>query len=170
MLETMKDDECIEKVTITVFPPMSGIGIIEADPVIEDEDACGDTSTPGISVRVEDTDTVVVKLVSEDPMAKISQLLEQAQLKFGDSICIRWAGYDNEEKLGEAKEWLNAALRGSGKKTTLDDQEFSAFIGASAPILSINNRLSFVGMIPNESQLMSRISATMRIVEEGSGN
>ena len=41
----MKEEECIEKVTITVFPPMEGVGIIEGDPVIEDEDACGDTTT-----------------------------------------------------------------------------------------------------------------------------
>ena len=54
----MKDDECIEKVTITVFPPMSGIGIVEADPVVEDEDACGDSSTSGVSVDVSKSDTV----------------------------------------------------------------------------------------------------------------
>ena len=164
----MKDDECIEKVTITVFPPMSGIGIVEADPVVEDEDACGDSSTSGVSMDVSKADTVVVKLASDDPMEKISLLLEQAQVKFGESICIRWAGYDNKEKVDDAKEWLNAALRGSGDTTVLDDQGFSAFIGASAPIVSINNRLSFVGMIPNESQFISRIAATIRIVEEGS--
>ncbi|OLS21603.1 MAG: hypothetical protein ThorAB25_26710 [Candidatus Thorarchaeota archaeon AB_25] len=164
----MKDDECIEKVTITVFPPMSGIGIVEADPVVEDEDACGDSSTSGVSMDVSKTDTVVIKLASDDPMEKISLLLEQAQVKFGESICIRWAGYDNKEKVDDAKEWLNAALRGSGDTTVLDDQGFSAFIGASAPIVSINNRLSFVGMIPNESQFISRIAATIRIVEEGS--
>ena len=164
----MKDDECIEKVTITVFPPMSGIGIVEADPVVEDEDACGDSSTSGVSMDVSKTDTVVIKLASDDPMEKISLLLEQAQVKFGESICIRWAGYDNKEKVDDAKEWLNAALRGSGDTTVLEDQGFSAFIGASAPIISINNRLSFVGMIPNESQFISRIAAAIRIVEEGS--
>jgi hypothetical protein len=164
----MKDDECIEKVTITVFPPMSGIGIVEADPVVEDEDACGDSSTSGVSMDVSKSDTIVIKLASDDPMEKISLLLEQAQVKFGESICIRWATYDNKEKVDDAKEWLNAALRGSGDTTVLDEQGFSAFIGASEPIVSINNRLSFVGMIPNESQFISRIAATMRIVEEGS--
>jgi len=163
----MKDDECIEKVTITVFPPMSGIGIVEADPVVEDEDACGDSSTSGVAVDVSKADTVVVKLASDDPMKKISQLLEKAQVKFGDSICIRWANYEDEEKLEDAKSWLNEALRGSGDTTVLDDQGFSTFIGASAPILSINNRLSFVGMIPNESQFITRISASMRIMDEG---
>ncbi len=163
----MKDDECIEKVTITVFPPMSGIGIIEADPVVEDEDACGDSSAPVIALDVSEADTVVVKLISDDPMEKISQLLEQAQIKFGDSICIRWASYDSKEKIDDAMEMLNAALRGSGDTAVLDNQGFSAFIGASAPIVSINNRLSFVGMIPNESQFITRISATIRMVEEG---
>ncbi|MGD9396461.1 MAG: hypothetical protein PVJ05_08550 [Candidatus Thorarchaeota archaeon] len=164
----MKDDECIEKVTITVFPPMAGIGIVEADPVVEDEDACGDSSTSGVSVDVSKTDTVVIKLASDDPMEKISRLLESAQVKFGENICIRWANYENKEKLNDAKDWLNAALRGSGDTTVLDDQGFSTFIGASAPILTINNRLSFVGMIPNETQFISRISASMRILEEGS--
>ena len=163
----MKDDECIEKITIIVFPPMSGIGIVEADPVIEDEDACGDSSTSGVAVDVSKADTVVVKLSSEDPMEKISRLLESAQVKFGESICIRWANYESKVKLDDAKEWLNASLRGSGNNTVLDDQSFSAFIGASAPILSINNRLSFVGMIPNESQFISRIAASIRIAEEG---
>ena len=147
---------------------MSGIGIVEADPVVEDEDACGDSSTSGVSMDVSKTDTVVIKLASDDPMEKISLLLEQAQVKFGESICIRWAGYDYKEKVDDAKEWLNAALRGSGDTTVLEDQGFSAFIGASAPIISINNRLSFVGMIPNESQFISRIAAAIRIVEEGS--
>ncbi len=160
----MKDNECIEKVTITVFPPISGIGIVEADPVVKDEDACGDSSAPVITSKA---DTVIVKLVSSDPMEKISQLLEQAQVKFGENICIRWASYETKEKSDDAKEWLNAALRGSGDSTVLDDQGFSAFIGASAPIISINNRLSFVGMIPNESQFLTRIAATIRIVDEG---
>jgi hypothetical protein len=163
----MKDDECIEKVTITVFPPMTGIGIVEADPVVEDEDACGDSSTSGVSVDVSKADTVVVKLASDNPMEKISSLLERAQVKFGESICIRWANYEDKEKLADAKTWLNAALRGSGDTTVLDDQGFSTFIGASAPILSINNRLSFVGMVPNESQFMTRISASIRLAEEG---
>ncbi|MFW9965047.1 MAG: hypothetical protein ACFFCX_15865, partial [Candidatus Sifarchaeia archaeon] len=148
----MKDDECIEKVTITVFPPMSGIGIVEADPVVKDEDACGDTSA---QVVTHQTETVVVKLESNDPMEKISQLLERAQVRFGENICIRWASYENDEKVDDAKEWLNAALRGSGDSTVLDNQGFSAFIGASAPIISINNRLSFVGMVPNENQFLT---------------
>jgi hypothetical protein len=164
----MKEDECIEKVTITVFPPMTGIGIVEADPVVEDEDACGDSSIAGVSVDLSKADTVVVKLTSDDPMKKISQLLEKAQLRFGENICIRWASYENEQKLDDAKSWLNAALRGSGETTVLDDQGFSAFIGSSAPILTINNRLSFVGMIPNEKQFLTRISATMKLVDEGS--
>ncbi len=161
----MKDDECIEKVTITVFPPMSGIGIVEADPVVKDEDACGDTSAQVVTPQ---TQTVVVKLESNDPMEKISQLLERAQVRFGENICIRWASYENDEKVDDAKEWLNAALRGSGDSTVLDNQGFSAFIGASAPIISINNRLSFVGMVPNENQFLTRIAATIRIVDEGS--
>ncbi len=160
----MKDDGCIEKVTITIFPPMSGIGIIEADPIVKDEDACGDSSTPVVTSKA---DTVIVKLVSSDPMEKISQLLEQAQVKFGENICIRWVSYETKEKSDDAKEWLNAALRGSGDSTVLDDQGFSAFIGASAPRISINNRLSFVGMIPNENQFLTRIAATIRIVDEG---
>ncbi len=163
----MNDDECFERVTITIFPPISGIGIVEADPVVEDEDACGDSSTSSVSLDVTKADTVVVKLASDEPMEKISRLLEKAQAKFGKNICIRWANYENKEKIDDAKEWLNAALRGSGDTTVLDDHGFSAFVGASAPIISINNRLSFVGMIPNESQFMSRVSATMRIVEEG---
>ena len=163
----MKDDECIEKVTITVFPPMSGIGIIEADPAVEDEDACGDSSAPVITTDISEADTIVVKLISDDPMEKISHLLEQAQIKFGESICIRWANYDSKEKIDDAMEMLNAALRGSGDTTVLDYQGFSAFIGASAPIVSINNRLSFVGIIPNETQFITRISATIRMVEEG---
>ena len=58
----MKDEECIEKVTITVFPPMEGIGIIEGDPVIEDEDACGDTSVSSDTINPADANVVVVKL------------------------------------------------------------------------------------------------------------
>lgn len=163
----MKDEDCIEKVTITVFPPMPGIGIIEGDPIVEDEDACGDTSVSSGAPSPADTNVVVVKLASDDQMAKISQLLEKAQMKFGDSICIRTAKYDSEDQLGDAIEWLNSALRGSGDNTVLDGPSFSTFIGSSAPILSVNNRLSFVGMIPNEAQFLTRISAAIRIAEEG---
>ncbi|MFW9843458.1 MAG: hypothetical protein ACFFEV_02660 [Candidatus Thorarchaeota archaeon] len=163
----MKEEECIEKVTITVFPPMEGVGIIEGDPVIEDEDACGDTPTSSIAVNPADANVVVVKLKSDDPMVKISQLLEKAQMKYGETICIRTARYDSEEHLTDAIGWLNAALRGSGNNTVLDAASFSTFIGASAPILSVNNRLSFVGMIPNEGQFLTRIGAAIRIAEEG---
>ena len=163
----MKEEECIEKVTIVVFPPMEGIGIIEGDPVIEDEDACGDTSVSSEAINPADANVVVVKLKSKDPMMKISQLLEKAQMKYGDSICIRTAKYDSKENMTKAITWLNAALRGSGNNTVLDESSFSSFIGASAPILSLNNRLSFVGIIPNESQFLTRISAVIRIAEEG---
>jgi hypothetical protein len=163
----MKDEECIEKVTITVFPPMEGIGIIEGDPVIEDEDACGDTTVSTGPINPADANVVVVKLNSNDPMMKISQLLEKAQMKYGETICIRTAKYDSEEHLSDATKWLNAALRGSGNNTVLDESSFSTFIGTSAPIISLSNRLSFVGMIPNESQFLSRIGAVIRIAEEG---
>ncbi len=163
----MKDEDCIEKVTITVFPPMPGIGIIEGDPVVEDEDACGDTTVSPEATSPADTNVVVVKLKSEDPMEKISRLLEKAQMKFGENICIRTAKYDTKDHLDNAIEWLNAALRGSGDNTVLNEPSFSTFIGSSAPILSVNNRLSFVGMIPNENQFLTRISAAIRIAEEG---
>ncbi|MHA1949623.1 MAG: hypothetical protein ACXAAO_06420 [Candidatus Thorarchaeota archaeon] len=162
---SMNDEDCIEKVTITVFPPMPGIGILEGEPIVEDEDACGDTSVSSSSPP--DTNVVVVKLKSDDPMMKISQLLEKAQMKFGESICIRTAKYDTKEHLGDAIEWLNAALRGSGDHSVLDEPSFSTFIGSSAPIMSVNNRLSFVGLIPNENQFLTRIGAALRIVEEG---
>ncbi|TFH05902.1 MAG: hypothetical protein E4H14_11815 [Candidatus Thorarchaeota archaeon] len=162
----MNDEDCIEKVTITVFPPMEGIGIIEGDLVIEDEAACGETVSSEI-INPAEAKVVVVKLKSNDPMMKISQLLEKAQTKYGEDICIRIAKYDSEENLAEAMQWLNTSLRGSGNNTVLDEQSFSAFIGTSAPILSLNNRLSFVGIIPNESQLLSRIGAVIRITEEG---
>jgi hypothetical protein len=164
---SMKDEDCIEKVTITVFPPMPGIGIIEGDPVIEDEDACGDTTTSSGPTSPADANVVVVKLKSDDPMVKISQLLEKAQMKYGESICIRTAKYDTKEDLDEAIEWLNASLRGSGDNTVLNEPSFSTFIGSSAPILSVSNRLSFVGMIPNENQFLTRIGAAIRIAEEG---
>lgn len=161
----MTDEDCIEKVTIIVFPPMAGIGIIEGDPVVEDSEACGDAVS--IPINPVETNVVVVKLKSDDTMMKINQLLAKAQMKYGESICIRTAKYDSEENLTEAIQWLNAALRGSGNNTVLDKQGFSSFVGASAPILSLNNRLSFVGIIPTESQFLSRIGATIRIAEEG---
>ena len=163
--EGMTDEDCIEKVTIIVFPPMDGIGIVEGDPVVEDSEACGDTISSPIDPA--ETNVVVVKLKSDDPMMKINQLLAKAQMKYGESICIRIAKYDSEENLTEAVLWLNAALRGSGNNTVLDKTSFSSFIGTSAPILSLNNRLSFVGLIPNESQFLSRIGASIRIAEEG---
>lgn len=161
----MTDEDCIEKVTIIVFPPMAGIGIIEGDPVVEDSEACGDAVS--IPINPVETNVVVVKLKSDDTMMKINQLLAKAQMKYGESICIRIAKYDSEENLIEAIQWLNAALRGSGNNTILDKTSFSSFIGTSAPIVSLNNRLSFVGLIPNESQFLSRIGATIRIAEKG---
>jgi hypothetical protein len=163
----MNDEDCIEKVTITVFPPIPGIGIVEGDLVIEDEDACGETTVSSEAINPAEANVVVVKLKSDDPMKKISQLLEKAQMKYGESICIRIARYDTKESLGDAIGWLNAALRGSGNNTVLDEPSFSTFIGSSAPILSVSNRLSFVGMIPNENQFLTRIGAALRIAEEG---
>ncbi|MGY5860258.1 MAG: hypothetical protein RTU63_12890 [Candidatus Thorarchaeota archaeon] len=163
----MKEEECIEKVTITVFPPMEGVGIIEGDPVVEDEDACGDTTVSSEPINPAEANVVVVKFKNKDPMMKISQLLEKAQMKYGENICIRNANYDSEEHRADAMKWLNAAMRGSGNNTVLDEASFSSFIGASAPIISLSNRLSFVGIIPSESQFLSRIGAVIRIAEEG---
>ena len=146
---------------------MEGIGIVEGAPVIEDEDACGDTTVSSDAINPADANVVAVKLKSDSPMMKISQLLEQAQMKYGDSICIRTAKYDSADNLTEAIGWLNAAMRGGGNNTVLDEPSFSAFIGTSAPIISLNNRLSFVGIIPNESQFLTRIGAVIRIAEEG---
>jgi len=164
----MKEEECIEKVTITVFPPMEGIGIIESDPpIIEDEDVCGDPMDAAEMSIAADADVVVMKLNDDNPMVKISQVLEKAQMKYGENICIRTANYSTKESLSDAVEWLNAALRGSGNNTVLTEASFASFIGTSAPIITLNNRLSFVGIVPNESQLLLRIGATMRVLEEG---
>ncbi len=162
----MTDDECIEKITVTVFPAMPGIGIIEEEPLVEeDNDACGDTTTTIADVVEEKSDTRTFTLATKDPMVKINKLLDAARERFGDSICIRVASYDSKEQIDDAVHWLNAALRGSGNNTVLDGPGFSTFVGSSAPILTINNRLSFVGLIPNENQFLTRIAATLRIVE-----
>ena len=161
----MKDDECLEEVIITVFPPMPGIGIVEQEPVIDENESCGD-STPPVIQPASNEDTRVFTLKTNDPMLKINKLLDQAREKFGDNICIRIASYNSKKETEEAIEWLNAALRGSGDQTVLDDQGFSTFIGSSAPVLSVNNRLSFVGMIPNPAQFLTRISAAMRLVKK----
>ncbi len=161
----MKED-CIDEVTITVFPPIPGIGMIEEDPKIE-EDACGD-STPHVPVPSEkvDEDTVVISLAPKNPTDKISEMMQKVKEKFGESVCIRYAKYDTKEDSEEARTWLNAALRGSGDNTVLDNQKFTMFIGSTAPIISINNRLSFVGTTPTLPQLMSRVSAALRMAEE----
>jgi hypothetical protein len=160
----MKDEECIEEVIITVFPPMMGIGIVEQEPVLDEEEACGDSTSTIVQPELGEK-TRVFSLQTNDPMIKINKLLNSAKEKFGDSICVRIASYDTKEKLDEAIEWLNASLRGSGDKTVLDEHGFATFIGASAPVLSVNNRLSFVGIIPNPSQFLTRVSAAIKLAE-----
>jgi hypothetical protein len=159
-------DECIEEVTITLFPPMEGIGIIEEDPIAEEDEACGDPSPSSLSVEDSQEDTVVITLGSKDPMEKVNRAIEAAKEKYGDSLCVRRANYTTREGLDDAIEWLNSALRGSGDSTVLDEQKFSEMIGTSAPIITINNRLSFVGTIPTIPQFLSRIGATLRMVQE----
>ncbi|MFW9967062.1 MAG: hypothetical protein ACFFEA_07900 [Candidatus Thorarchaeota archaeon] len=161
----MKED-CIDEVTITVFPPIPGIGMIEEDPVVE-EDACGDSipPVPAPSEKV-DEDTVVISLAPKNPTDRISEMLQKVKEKFGESVCLRYAKYEAKEDSEEARTWLNAALRGSGDNTVLDHQKFTMFIGSTAPIISINNRLSFVGTTPTLPQLMSRVSAALRMAEE----
>lgn len=159
-------EECIEEVTITVFPPMEGIGIIEEDPVEAEEDACGDPTPGSLRIDAAEEDTVVITLGSKDPMEKINQALKAAQEKYGNSICVRRADYSSREGIEDAIEWLNSALRGSGDKTMLDERKFSEMIGASAPIITINNRLSFVGNFPPIPQFLSRIGAALRIAQE----
>lgn len=160
----MKDDECIEEVIITVFPPMVGIGIVEQEPVIDEEEACGDSESVIINPDLGEN-TRVFSLQTKDPMIRINKLLNSAKEKFGDSICVRIASYESREKIDEAIEWLNASLRGSGDKTVLDEHGFATFIGSSAPILSVNNRLSFVGIIPNPSQFLTRVSAALKLAK-----
>ncbi|MHA1924500.1 MAG: hypothetical protein ACXABV_04380 [Candidatus Thorarchaeota archaeon] len=159
-------EECLDEVTITLFPPIPGIGIIEEDPVVED-DACGD-STPPVPVPSEtvDDDTVVISLAPKDPTPRITEMLQKVKEKFGESVCLRYAKYDTTEDSEAARTWLNAALRGSGDNTVLDHQKFTMFIGSTAPIISINNRLSFVGTTPTLPQLMTRVSAALRMTEE----
>ncbi|MFX1416121.1 MAG: hypothetical protein ACFFC0_04875 [Promethearchaeota archaeon] len=153
----------MEEVTVTVFPPMAGIGIIEDEPVIEEDESCGDASLTVVTLDSSPyADSVVVSFDSKDPMARINRMLSEAKETFGDSICIRVASYDAKEDKEDAIEWLNSALRGSGDNTVLNDQSFSMFIGSSAPIISINNRLSFVGTVPTKDLLFGRISSTIK--------
>ncbi|MFW9912290.1 MAG: hypothetical protein ACFFEU_07455 [Candidatus Thorarchaeota archaeon] len=159
-------EECLDEVIITVFPPIPGIGVVEEDPVVE-EDACGDSTSPVPAPRATiNDDTVVISLAPKDPTDKIREMLQKVKEKFGDSICLRYAKYDTTEDSEEARSWLNAALRGSGDNAVLDHQKFTMFIGSTAPIISINNRLSFVGTSPTLPQLTSRVSAALRMAEE----
>ncbi len=158
----MKED-CLEEVTVTVFPPIAGIGIIEEDPVIEEDESCGDASLTVVTLdSLPDANSVVVSFDSKDPMARINRMLSEAKETFGDSICIRVASYDTQEDTDDAIEWLNSALRGSGDNAVLNDQSFSMFIGSSAPIISINNRLSFVGTVPTKDLFFGRISSIIK--------
>jgi len=157
-----EEHECEEKVIITIFPPMPGIGIHELDPIVGDDDSCGDDFTPNLVSTDRDSDNIIVTLDTKNPMGKISQLVEQAQMRFGNQICVRWANYNSQESILESIVWLNAALRGGGNTSVLDELGFSGFIGASAPVISINNRLSFVGNVPTESQFLARIKASLR--------
>ncbi|MFX1602208.1 MAG: hypothetical protein ACFFCK_01900 [Promethearchaeota archaeon] len=153
----------MEEVTVTVFPPMAGIGIIEEEPIIEEDESCGDASLTVVTLDSSpDADSVVVSFDSKDPMARINRMLSEAKETFGESICIRVARYDTQENTDDAIEWLNSALRGSGDNTVLNDQSFSMFIGSSAPIISVNNRLSFVGTVPTKDLLFSRISSVIK--------
>jgi hypothetical protein len=153
----MNEDDCIEKITITVFPLMPGIGIVEEEPILENENSCGDSSITQIQPPVTNPEEVVMKLATKDPMEKIHQLLKEVQSKYGNEVCIQIASYESKEDTKQAREWLQAALRGSGDNSILDEHAFSSFIGSSAPIISINNRLSFVGIVPNKSQFESRL-------------
>lgn len=159
------NEEYVEEVTVTVFPPMPGIGIIEDEPVIEDDESCGDASLTVLAIDPSaDSESVVVSFDSKDPILRINQMLSEAKETHGDSLCIRVADYDTPESLNDAIEWLNSALRGSGDNTVLDSQSFSMFIATSAPIITINNRLSFVGTVPTKDSLVGRISAALRAV------
>lgn len=157
-----EEHECIEKVIITVFPPIPGIGIQELDPIVDTDDSCGDDFSPNLVSTDSDSESVIVTLDTKNPMEKISHLIEQAQIKFGDQICVRWANYNSQEAIRDAIVWLNAALRGGGNASILDESGLSRFIGASAPVISINSRLSFVGNVPTESQFLARIKASLR--------
>ncbi|MFQ5833327.1 MAG: hypothetical protein ACE5H4_11530 [Candidatus Thorarchaeota archaeon] len=158
-------EESVEEVTVTVFPPMPGIGIVEDEPVIEDDESCGDASLTVLTIDPSaDSESAVVSFDSKDPIVRINQMLSEAKETHGDSLCIRVADYDTSESLDDAIEWLNSALRGSGDNTVLDSQSFSMFIGSSAPIITINNRLSFVGTVPTKDLLLGRISAALRSV------
>ncbi|MFW9960807.1 MAG: hypothetical protein ACFFDV_07310 [Candidatus Thorarchaeota archaeon] len=159
---TPKEEDCEEKVIITIFPPILGIGIQELDPIVESADACGDDFSPNLISTDVSPDSVIVTLDTENPMEKISQLIEQAQMKYGEQICIRWANYKSPDSTHDAIMWLNAALRGSGNTSVLDEPGFARFIGASAPVISINNRLSFVGIVPTDGQFLARIKASLR--------
>jgi hypothetical protein len=157
-----EQEECKEKIMITIFPPIPGIGINEVEPVVENSDACGEDFSP-MQVSVDTgSDSIVVSLGTKNPMEKISQLVEQAQMRFGGQICVRWASYNSQKEIQDAILWLNIALRGSGNSTALDEPGFSRFLGASAPVISINSRLSFIGNIPTESQFLARIKASLR--------
>ncbi len=157
-----KEEECEEKVIITIFPPMPGVGIQELDPIGENVDSCGDDFSPNLVSTDISPESVIVTLDTNNPMEKISLLVEQAQMRYGEQICIRWANYNSPDAIHDAMMWLNAALRGSGTTSALDESGFSRFIGASAPLISINNRLSFVGNVPTDSQFLARIKASLR--------
>jgi hypothetical protein len=157
--------ECIEEVTITVFPPMEGIGIANEVAIVE-EDACGESTSADLNIDSSEEGTPVITLGPKSLMKRINKALEAAKETYGDGICIRRADYSSEEGIGDSIEWINAALRGSGNTAVLDEQKFSEFIGTSAPIITVNNRLAFVGVVPTIPQFLSRIGAAIRMVRE----
>ena len=77
-------EECLDEVTITMFPPIPGIGVIEEDPVVE-EDACGDP-TPPVPTPDEKDDTIVISIAPKDPTDKISEMLQKVGIDIKASI------------------------------------------------------------------------------------
>lgn len=145
----------MKRVKVTVFTTTSsehGLHVGEVGPVDPSENECADGSC--------DTDSGPV--VTLDQGTQLKKCLNEVKAALGDQVRIDVLDYEDSSSYQSGMEILNQALESAGAGPITTPEKFTMFVNSSAPLIVVNNRIAFTGMVPPSFQVISRVKAALR--------
>lgn len=138
-----------------VFPSTSsehGLHVGEVGPQDPADESCADGSC--------DPASIPVVTLNQDVL--LEKCLNEVEAAFGDSVRIEMLDYKEPRSIERGMEVLNHALESAGSNPLDSPERFTMFVNSSAPLIVINNRIAFTGIVPPSPQVISRVKAALR--------
>ncbi len=110
----------------------------------------------------EERDSDAGPVIVLDRRSQLQKCLDEVKNNLGNSVRIEVLDYNDPDRFQAGMEILNRALESAGTEQITTPEKFTMFVNSSAPLIVVNNRIAFTGIVPPSFQVISRVRAALR--------